>query len=312
MLKVATLQPDAPPQLDEVVQRCMALKAADRYADVDDVATALRRLPAGAVSGEPLGARVLVPLLLALLLGIGGWFRSLGSHAMPPTALAADGSQLLLIPGGAFTMGYDDDTSQARPVERVSLEPFYIARNDITNAQFRRFVTATGYHPAGDWAGWAKVTGEDAPVVEVSWFDANAYCRWAGARLPTEAEWERAARGTDGRRFPWGNTWDAARCWCLPTSEGRLHPGATKPLDISPTGCIDMAGNAWQWCSSQARPYPYHPDDGREDPAGHGCRVLRGGDFMSHETHCTCYNRDFVALPAEHNPGWSFRVARTP
>ncbi|MHB2017184.1 MAG: bifunctional serine/threonine-protein kinase/formylglycine-generating enzyme family protein [Candidatus Xenobia bacterium] len=312
MAKVSDLQADAPPQLDEVLQRCMALKAGDRYQDVGELETALRRLRQGTALATPVRSLRMVPLLLAVTVAVLWLLHSASPPALRPELTAADGSRLLLVPAGSFSMGFDDNFSDARPVHSVSLDSYYIARTDVTNAQFRRFVQATGYRAAGDWATCAKASGEDAPVVEVSWFDAQAYCRWAGLRLPTEAEWERAARGTDGRRFPWGNTWEADHCWCLADSGGHLHAVGTKPADLSPVGCLDMAGNAWNWCSSQARPYPYHANDGREDPRGRDCRVLRGGDFMSHWQHCTGYNRDFVALPTEHNPGWSFRGARTP
>jgi formylglycine-generating enzyme required for sulfatase activity len=116
--------------------------------------------------------------------------------------------------------------------------------------------------------------------VLVTWGEASAYCAWSGGRLPTEAEWEKAARGTDGRIWPWGNTWDAAKA---NTAEGKREdatPAGQFTAGASPYGALDMAGNVWQWTSSLDAPYPYRAGDGREDPARPGARVVRGGAWM--------------------------------
>ena len=193
-----------------------------------------------------------------------------------------DGSVLVLIPGATFTMG-STQLSDERPPHAVTLLPFGMGKYPVTNAQFRRFVSASHYDASGNWKGPASRWGEDAPVVAVSWHDARAYCAWAELRLPTEAEWELAARGLEGHEFPWGVEFNASRCQ---SSVGLGWGGAKGPVPVdsfpsgaSPFGCLDMAGNAWEWCSSKKSPYPYDFSDGREDPGGEEGRVVRGGSW---------------------------------
>jgi formylglycine-generating enzyme required for sulfatase activity len=182
----------------------------------------------------------------------------------------------------------------------VNLPAYFIGKTDVTNAQFRHFIMASGYSPStkyGSWESFARKWGESAPVVEVSWYDANAYSRWAGLRLPTEAEWEKAARGTDGRIYPWGNDWDPSLCnnSVVTKSDGARNAGCY-PSGASPYGCLDLAGNVWQWCSTSYKPYPYNSADGREQTTGTEPRVVRGGSWLNTEkaafrtsdrSHCT-------------------------
>jgi formylglycine-generating enzyme required for sulfatase activity len=197
------------------------------------------------------------------------------------TTNPSDGSTMVLIPAGPFTMGSALNPSES-PAHTLNLPAYYIGKNDVTNAQYRRFEQATHHETAGDWEGAASQYGDQAPVVNVSWSDAVAYCKWAGGRLPTEAEWEKAARGPDRRRYPWGNEWDPSRC------RNSVESPATGPAVVgsysggaSPYGCMDMAGNVWQWCSSQYRPYPYTTRDGRESLEGDSARVMRGGSWFN-------------------------------
>jgi iron(II)-dependent oxidoreductase len=251
--------------------------------------------------------------------------------------LAAAGAQapavavtpLISIPAGEFLMGSDTGPADERPAHRVTLPAFEIDRTPVTNAQAAAFLNANG--PTGpqgeDWfqdddadarvhrkgSVWIPDAGyEDHPVLEFSWFGAREYCAWVGRRLPTEAEWEKAARGTDGRTYPWGEAApDPARArfragWAGTAPVGRLAAGA------SPYGVLDLAGNAWEWVSSLYRPYPYRPGDGREDSASTDERVTRGGGQDSPASHLTTTyrGRGLSRGPrgGHHNIG--FRCAR--
>lgn len=221
-----------------------------------------------------------------------------------------DGSTLVEIPGGAFQMGSDDGWEDEAPAHRVEVASFYLGREPVTLAKFRRFAEATGYRATGGWQGHAA-WGEEAPVTDISWHDAVAYCRWAGLRLPTEAEWEYASRGTEGRTFPWGDRWDPDRVVWGGNSGGGAMSVAARPEGASPFGVLDLAGNVSEWCSTQYRPYPYRADDGREELEGDATRVLRGGTWVfRNEEAFRSANRDWF-YPDNVCYAWGFRVARS-
>ena len=150
------------------------------------------------------------------------------------------------------------------PRHRLSCAAFAIGRTPVTNGQYRAFVAAIAYPMPSHWAGGSIPTGRDHhPVTYVSHADAAAFCRWAGGRLPTEAEWERAARGDDGRTWPWGEESPGPELATFAATE--TSPVGLHPRGAGPFGALDLAGNAWEWTSSAALPYPYDPADGREE-----------------------------------------------
>lgn len=255
--------------------------------------------------------------------------------------------RMIMIPAGEFSMGGGGD-DDAKPQHRLSLPAFQISHYPVTNAQFLRFVEETGrewlWGTGPEWLGqvgrqWLWAAGRrpekaDCPVAAVSWHDARGYCAWLtetwrsqgvitpgqGVRLPTEAEWEKAARGADGRLYPWGDEWDAERCNTSESGRGETTPVDAYPQGASPYGLLDMVGNVWEWTASlwgedfwqPTFRYPYDPGDGREDWAAgdHVLRVLRGGSYTNNWTLacCTVRNRD---VPTLLNFAFGFRIVVT-
>ncbi|GAB4529320.1 MAG: hypothetical protein Kow0063_06290 [Anaerolineae bacterium] len=212
--------------------------------------------------------------------------------------------ELVLIPAGEFLMGSDPEKDgrayeDEQPQHRVYLPDYHIGRTPVTNAQYAVFVEASGYKPPRHWVDGKLPAGrEDYPVAYVSWDDAMAYCRWLSKknrqpyRLPSEAEWEKAARGSEGRIYPWGDTWEPGRCNSHEAGQDDTTRVDAYLEGASPYGVLDMAGNIWEWTGSLYRPYPYDPNDGREDPKTFGRRVLRGGAFYSGARRVRCAYRD--------------------
>ena len=254
------------------------------------------------------------------------------AHTLAREGRAADSKNmpdLIRVPAGAFIMGSVDGPEDERPRHQINLGEYLIDRTKITNAQFAQFMNGRGIK-AADGQIWYDIDDSDArihrhdgrwradpghedhPVVEVSWYGALAYCTWAGKRLPTEAEWEKAARGANGRKYPWGDqTPDFTRAhfnagWNDFRSVGSFTKGA------SPYGLLDAAGNGWEWVSSAYLPYPYNSNDGREDLTRVQVRVTRGGgqDSRAEELTTTHRGRHVSRNPrgGHHNIG--FRCAR--
>ncbi|MBI3805805.1 MAG: SUMF1/EgtB/PvdO family nonheme iron enzyme [Nitrospirae bacterium] len=187
--------------------------------------------------------------------------------------------KMVLIPAGDFIMGEDFFKKNAGPRHTVHLDDYYIDQYDVTNAHYKRFVDATHRTPPSHWKDDQYPPGKaNHPVTFVNWFDADAYCKWEGKHLPSEQEWEKAARGSDGRMFPWGAKYEAKRA-NVPMEEIKdTTPVNAFPDGRSPYGVYDMSGNVFQWTSDWFLPYPGnnvpHPNYGEK------LKVLRGGSFF--------------------------------
>lgn len=194
---------------------------------------------------------------------------------------------MVLIPAGKFIMGSDPEDEKRgimvgideQPQRQVKLKAFYIDKFETTNTQYQKFIDATDNKTPFDWESRSYPEGEDNwPVSHIDWYDAKAYCEWAGKRLPTEAEWEKAARGTDARIYPWGNEFDAeklnTREWNKYKVE-RVKVG-NFPEGASPYGLLDMAGSVWEWTADWYDAYPGSKIKGRAN-FGKIYKVARGG-----------------------------------
>jgi formylglycine-generating enzyme required for sulfatase activity len=204
-------------------------------------------------------------------------FRPSGAGAEPqPAAPTAPPEGMIFVPGGKFQMGRNDGSPDEGPAHEVEVRPYFLDAQEITNQDYKRFVDATGRKPPRHWKFNGSYAPEEAlyPVTYVTWEDATAYAKWANKRLPTEAEWEYAARGGDKEYlYPWGNQWS-------PGAANVDRKGQTKPApvrsfekDVSPLGLSDMAGNVSEWVQDfYSEKYGANPDQ--------RLRVYRGGNFL--------------------------------
>lgn len=249
---------------------------------------------------------------------------------------AAPDIETILIPAGEFLMGSTDETEGAEPEEKpqhkVHLPAFKIGKSPITNEQYAKFCQQTGYPWPPDWEPEHLQEKPNQPVVNVSWYDAMEFCRWLTCkweqsgkltegeivRLPTEAEWEKAARGTDGRLYPWGDFFDPTRCNYEGSGYHTTTPvGQYLPDGDSPYGCWDMAGNVYEWTLSlwgrgghnPEYSYPYDPTDGREniEADDNFRRIVRGGAFYYTAECVRCATRNFK-FPWTKQSGGGFRI----
>ncbi|MBM4132320.1 MAG: formylglycine-generating enzyme family protein [Nitrospira sp.] len=287
------------------------------------------------------------------LLAASVWLSLVGCQSLSP--VLHDEPDMVLIPAGPFPMGSpegEDGFSDERPQKTVTLRAFRIDRLEVTNAKYEQFVVATGHKPPSNvnpdvtlwFHGKPLPDSRQHPVVNVAWHDAFAYCQWAGKRLPTEAEWEKAARGPDGRRYPWGNEWDwkranSASYWAGRTvefkdgaewkafwvtgegarmSEARglrgevlTMPVGSFPEGASPYGLLDMAGNASEWVQDWFEPYYYlkAPPADPKGPDGVLLKVVRGGSWLKPAKSLRTADRDY-GFPDDRQSGTGFRCAQ--
>jgi len=207
-----------------------------------------------------------------------------------------DGKEMVVIPAGPFIMG-SEEYGPETPQRTVTLDAYYVDRYPVTNAEYKRFVDTTGHSAPQDWQGNQYPEGKaDHPVQMVNWYDARAYATWAGKRLPTEAEWEKAARGTDGRRWPWGNEFDEAKAATWETSV--IHGTQTTPViahpdGASPYGAHEMGGQIEEWVEDW---FDAHPGSTYHSMSyGRHYKVLKGGCWIFTQSHARgayrCFER---------------------
>lgn len=220
-----------------------------------------------------------------------------------------DGAIVVGIPAGEFLMGSPEGQGEPneRPQHRVHVAEFLIDKTEVTWRQFRKFAEAKGapLPPAPIWG-----TPDEYAASNVLWEEAKGYCEWVGGRLPTETEWEKAARGNDGRTYSWGNEWDPDRCNSLDGGPHRLESAGSFPSCLSPYGVLDMAGGVWEWCSDRFQ--SYDTESASRDPVGPTSgtqRVLRGAAWISPYTWLRASFR-YQGDPTWRNPNYGFRCAQ--
>lgn len=253
-------------------------------------------------------------------------------EALLPKEKWAELDSMVLIPAGEFLMGTDFERADAqdRPQHKVTLPAYWVDKYPVTNAQYAKFVAATSHRPPSNWKNGKVAQGDLLrPVTLISWYDATAYAKWAGKRLPTEAEFEKAGRGTDARRWPWGNKMEPER---LNTyyNVGSTTDVTAYPNGASPYGVMDMAGNVDEWTADDFMPYPgsdappglFQGKVARvisaEDrslkvadllPTAGYYKVLRGGSFKTDPFSTSLYHRNF-AWPNYASDFFGFRCVK--
>jgi formylglycine-generating enzyme required for sulfatase activity len=239
--------------------------------------------------------------------------------------IGKDPAQMVLVPAGEFTMGSAVGAAHEQPEHKVFLDAYYMDMYEVTVGQYAKFLKATGMNPPPMWTTMDQPHHQSRPVVNVDWTDANKYCEWAGKRLPSEAEWEKAARGTDGRIYPWGNDPPDSRKanygkdkW---NNHAALLPVGQLKDGKSPYGIHDLAGNVWEWVNDWYDPdyYATSPSSNPKGPEGGKYKVLRGGSWDFAPENLQSARRDLNVpsstdydSPAYRNFNSGFRCAKNP
>jgi serine/threonine-protein kinase len=226
---------------------------------------------------------------------------------------------MVFVPAGPFEMGSNSGDNSEKPVHTVTLDSFWIDRTEVTNAIYELCVNAGACTSPGYPGSYSRPSyyGDsqfaDYPVIFVSWHDAEAYCEWAGRRLPTEAEWEKAARGTDGGTFPWGNASPDANLLNFDMNVGDTTEVGEYPGGASPYGALDMAGNVWEWVNDWHGEtyYSSSPSENPPGPSSGSLRVLRGGSFNLPDDSVRAADR-VRFRPTDSDSIVGFRCARSP
>ena len=234
-----------------------------------------------------------------------------------PSMSQHDERTMVLVPAGEFLMGSSSGDADERPVRRVYLDAFFFDKDQLTVGQYAKFLETTSHVAPPEWNIMRRPMHQKRPVVNVDWTDAAAYCKWAGKRLPTEAEWEKAARGTDGRTYPWGDEPPSRFHGNMKKELWNNHMGLT-PVGMfedgkSPYGVNDMAGNVWEWVSDWYDPdyYKTGPLRNPTGPPTGDYKVVRGGSWGSGPEGLRSAERE-THLPSFQGYGTGLRCAKTP
>ncbi len=230
-------------------------------------------------------------VVLVMAVAIGYWLltRQGPASLSGGTTTSSAPQGMVSIPGGEFLMGRDDGNDYERPAHLVKVEPFHIDKHEVTNEQYAQFVRQTRRNPPIHWRDGQYDVGEATlPVVNVSWNEGRAYCEWANKRLPTEIEWEFAARGKDNRLYPYGNEWKPRFSNARETGLDKPQAVGSYPDGLSPFGIADMAGNVAEWTETEYLPYP-----GSAAKKDEGNRIIRGGGFKVPAKEQTATDRFF-------------------
>ena len=234
--------------------------------------------------------------------------------ALPTEIIGKDGAPMVLIPVGEFTMGSDKGDDDEEPVHKVFIDGFYLDKFEVTNGRFAKFVEAIQSEPPWGFADKeTPVLRQDQPVRWVNWMEAMGYCLWAGKRLPTEAEWEKAARGSDGRAYPWGNDppTPAHAVFGLKEGSDTVSPIGNRDKGKSPFGVHDLAGNLYEWTTDwyDEQFYSKNPAINPRGPAEGTAKVQRGGSYVNGAYRLRSSFRT-KGDPTEHDPNVGFRCAQ--
>ena len=237
------------------------------------------------------------------------------SQEKPASAQPVEGS-MAVVPAGEFMMGSPTGDSDEQPAHKVYVDTFSMDVYEVTVGQYAAFLQAKGIDPPSDWKTMNRSEHQKRPVANVDWADAFAFCKWAGKRLPREAEWEKAARGTDGRLYPWGNDPPTPLHANFGKSDWSNH-GVLAPIGSfeggkSPYGIYDMAGNVWEWVNDWYD-YNYYKTSPSQNPTGPsmgGTKVIRGGAWNSNPRAMRSANRSLISPTDQGLDG--FRCAKTP
>lgn len=229
--------------------------------------------------------------------------------ALEPQVSKPMPGEMVLIPAGEFLMGAEQQTPPqvAMPQHAVDLPAYYIDVYEVTHGEWIKFLTETDFVPEGNWRQFYSIGQEDNPVTNVTWEDAKAYCEWAGKRLPTEAEWEKAARGPDNTRYSWGDIWDPMNANSSEMGMRNTMEVGANPADKSPYGVYDVVGNTQEWTADKLAPYPDSPAR-RDDSFRSNYIAVRGGSYNIKGRTMGLFSRSGYAPDGQYGIG--FRCAK--